>query len=63
MRQVTTHLLQHLMPVVVMVVMVEVIIPQEMVIMDFQTPEVVVAEEEHLFLLAQTVVMVDQVLS
>ena len=46
------------MQVVVMVVMVEVIIPQETVMMDFQTPEVVEVEEEHLFLLVLTVVMV-----
>tara|TARA_R100000005_G_C4906445_1_gene146143 strand:- start:18 stop:194 length:177 start_codon:yes stop_codon:yes gene_type:complete len=37
------------MQVVVMVVMVELIILQEMVIMECQTPEVVEVEEEQLF--------------
>ena len=57
------HLLQHLGQVVVMVVMVEVIIPQEMVMMECQIPVVAVVEEELLFLLVLMVVMVVQVLS
>tara|TARA_R100000482_G_C4990969_1_gene87381 strand:+ start:147 stop:476 length:330 start_codon:yes stop_codon:yes gene_type:complete len=52
------HLLQHLGQVVVMVVMVEVIIPQEMVRMDSNPLVVVEVVEEHLFLLVLKVVKV-----
>tara|TARA_A100001234_G_C12512702_1_gene336866 strand:- start:20 stop:385 length:366 start_codon:yes stop_codon:yes gene_type:complete len=59
MHQVLIHLLQHLGQVAVMVVMVEVIILQEVVNMEWGTPEVVEVVEDHLFLNLLMVVMVD----
>ena len=58
MHQVLIHLLRHLGQVAVMVVMVEVIILQEVVNMEWRTLEVVEVVEDHLFLNLLMVVMV-----